>query len=142
MTGRAIVLLPHTRRHAHEMIDSVDNEWIAMVKPPTASAAQRRRFHWLCGLAAKARIEWNETRPDAFEWKLLFISAHDRHERKEGAALAYGLEGELVSLREHTSAMTKARMKSLIDYVEAWLGAKDVAVPTFEDEPPGWYPEL
>jgi len=98
------------------------------VTPKKRTDDQNARFHWLCGLAAKAGLEWAGKKRTASQWKVLYVSAHATATR-EGSEMIPGLEGEFVNIRESTALMSVARGTSLIEYTQADLTNRGVTIP-------------
>lgn len=94
------------------------------VAEPKRSLDQNAKFHAIC--AELAGMEWAGKPRTAEQWKVLLVSGH-AVATKAGAEVVTGLEGELVSIRESTASMTKARSSSLIEYAQAWLAMHEAA---------------
>jgi len=85
---------------------------------PRRNLDQSAMFHAICGDFAKSGVEWFGKQRTLEEWKVLLISGH-AIETGKGAEVVPGIEGELVSIRESTARMSKARASSLIEYCKA-----------------------
>lgn len=94
------------------------------VRPETRSDAQNKLLHALFSDVA-AQAEWLGKKRDAAAWKVLFISGH-AIATKESAEMVPGLEGEFCNIRESSARMSRARLCSLVDYVQAWCANNDV----------------
>ncbi len=96
-----------------------------------------KKFHAMCDDFEDSPLEWAGKRRESLEWKNLLISGHSKI-TKEDCELVIGLEGEILNIRESTSAMTNERILSLISYTEAY-GANNGVV--FKDSKYDDYPE-
>lgn len=86
---------------------------IVTVKPETRSAAQNSRLWVLLGALAK-QVEWHGQKLTAEEWKDACTAAVKRQK------VIPGLDGGFVVLGSSTSAMTRAEMCELQDFIEAF----------------------
>lgn len=110
---------PHpARQRAIEAVQSAPDGYAVTVGEPTRNLEQNARFHALCADASK-QATWQGRKLSAEAWKVLFVSGHSVAAGK-GADMVPGLEGEFVNIRESTAQMSKSRLSSLIEYVEAW----------------------
>jgi hypothetical protein len=98
--------------------EAPDGYWVT-IKPPSRNLEQNAKFHATCH-ELSVGFEWAGKKRSVDEWKSLLVSAHSRH-LKQIFEVVCGIENEVVALRESTSAMSKERMSSLIDYSEAFL---------------------
>lgn len=89
-------------------------------KKPRRSLDQNAKFHAICQDLEKLGIEWQGKKRSAQSWKVLLISGHAIATKQE-AEIVEGLEGELVSIRESSAEMSRARGSSLIEYAQAFL---------------------
>jgi hypothetical protein len=94
------------------------------IRPETRSDAQNKLLHALIADVAR-QAEWMGKRRSTDEWKVLFVSGHSVA-TKQGADLVPGLEGEFCNLRESTAKMGKARLSSLVEYIQAWCADNGV----------------
>ena len=95
------------------------------LKGPSRTLDQNALFHALCGALERSGLEWAGSVRSESDWKVLLVSGHAVATRHP-AEIVVGLEGELVSLRESTALMDRARSSSLIDYALAFCGAMGV----------------
>lgn len=129
--SRAIVLPLATeaaRFAAVQAVLAAPAEWFCRLAPPTRSLEQNALLHPLLDDIAK-QVPWGGEWRSLQQWKVLTVSGH-AVATGEAAALAFGLEGELVNLRESTAAMSKTRFASLVEYVLAWGGLNGVIFRT------------
>lgn len=101
-------------------------------REPTRSSGQNDLFHALLARIAASGVQWAGKKRSAAEWKTLIVSGHTVAAENQDPELIPGLEGELVSLRESTAAMSRRRSSSLIEYTLAFMAAH--GIPT-EDPP-------
>ncbi len=95
-------------------------------QPVTRSEEASAKFHAMCADFERSGIEWAGKKRSREQWKILLISGHTIA-TKADAEITYGLEREVVSLRESSAQMGAARMASLIEYTNAMaveLGVK------------------
>lgn len=102
-------------------------------RKPSRSSGQNDLFHALCDRIAKSGMAWHKKRRGAAEWKTLLVSGHTVATQGMDPDLTMGLEGELVSLRESTAQMDKARTTSLIEYTLAFMAENGIRT---DDGPP------
>lgn len=121
------------RRAADFILNEAEDGDKVTVEQKKRTDEQNRRFHWLCGLAAKAGLEWAGKKRNAAQWKVLYVSGHAAA-TKEEFEMVPGLEGEFVNLRESTALMSIRRGTSLIEYTQADLINRGVEIPAFPDE--------
>lgn len=88
------------------------------LRAETRTTQQNRLLHALFADVSR-QAQWLGKSLTPAQWKLLFVSGHAVATGKEAEAVP-GLEGEFLNLRESTARMGKARMASLLDYVQAW----------------------
>lgn len=121
MTDKRIIWLrdPATRQRALDAIKEAPDGWKVTVQPPTRSLDQNAKFHSICADLTHMRAEWAGKPRCIDEWKALLVSGH-AVATKQGGEIVPGIEGELVSIRESTATMSKARSSSLIEYAEAF----------------------
>lgn len=87
---------------------------------PARTLGQNDMFHGLCeDIARSWTFAGRAMSPCAV--KVLMISAHRVATAGGGHGLAYGLEGELVDVRESSARMSAARSSSLVEFVMAWM---------------------
>src|SRR6056297_1167933 len=91
---------------------------------PRRNLEQNARFHAICTDVAE-QAEWMGRKLTKDQWKVLFISGHAIATGGK-ADVVPGLEGEFVNVRESTAEMSKERISSLIDYVQAWCAENGV----------------
>lgn len=103
------------RQRALEAVKTAPDGWQVVVKPNTRSLDQSAKFHAICGDLAKLGLDWAGKKRSLEEWKVLLVSGHAVATKHE-AEVIEGLEGELISIRESTASMSKARSSSLIEY--------------------------
>lgn len=116
----AVYILAHheARRRAMTAVADAPEGYVIKVAPPTRSLDQNAKFHKLC--SDVAGLPWYGKARDKEEWKTLFVSGHAIATGRD-AEVVTGFEGELVSIRESTASMSKARSASLIDYTQAHI---------------------
>ena len=85
---------------------------------------QSAKFHAMCEDVAKQAL-WMGKKRTKEQWKVLFVSGHSIA-TGSGAEVVPGLENEFVNIRESTASMSKARLSSLIEYVQAWCAGNEV----------------
>ena len=88
------------------------------LRTETRSDAQNRLLHALIADVAR-QAQWQGKKRTPAAWKVLFVSGHSVATGR-GADMVPGLEGEFCNLRESTARMSKARLSSLVEYVQAW----------------------
>lgn len=113
------------RRRCLDHLAQVPEGFEVLVSPPRMNDGQRTKFHAVCSDFARSGLEWAGQQRTALEWKVLLISAHAAATRQD-AEVIEGLEGELVSVRESTTSMSKTRGSSLIEYAVAMAAMKGV----------------
>lgn len=128
-----ILAHPQARTRAGLAVATAPDGFMVVISEPGRNSGQNARFHWLCGLAAKAGLEWAGKKRNAAEWKVLYVSGHATATR-EGSEMVPGLEGEFVNIRESTALMSVRRGTSLIEYVQADLTSRGVQIPDFAEE--------
>ena len=96
-----------------------------LITPERMNNGQRQRFHAVCGDIARSGLEWAGQHRSALEWKVLLISGHAAATHTETEVIP-GIEGELVNVRESTTAMSKVRGSSLIEYSMAFAAMHGV----------------
>jgi hypothetical protein len=90
------------------------------IKEETRSLSQNAKFHALIGDIVRSGHHWAGKPRTAAEWKVLLISGHAMATQGP-AEPVYGLEGELINLRESTTTMSRKRASSLIEYTIAFM---------------------
>ena len=126
---KRIFCLVHTqaREGARQAILEAPDGFVVEIKPPTRSLEQSAKFHAMCGDLAKSGIKWAGKSRTLEEWKVLLISGHAVATGKPAEVIA-GLEGEFLNIRESTATMSKARQSSLIEYAQAFIISKGLAL--------------
>lgn len=120
MTTRRFVLAhKQARFNAIEAVRNAPEGDVVVIGPAPRTLNQNAKFHALCEDFARSRIEFAGKRRSKEDWKTLLVSGHAAATRQESAEVVQGLEGEVVSLRESTAGMSKARLASLIEYSQA-----------------------
>lgn len=112
------------RENAKRAVDDAQDGWIVDVRSAPRSSDQNAKLHAALGEIAKKATLGNR-KLDADAWKTIMVSAH-AVATKRGADVVIGLEGEPVNIRESTAAMSKERMSSLIEYLQAWCANNGV----------------
>lgn len=110
-----ILINDSVRQRAKQAIDDAPVGYSCVIKEATRSNYQSAKFHAICGDLAKLGLDWAGKKRNLDEWKVLLVSGH-AVATKHDAEVIEGLEGELVSIRESTASMSKARSSSLIEY--------------------------
>lgn len=131
MTQRFVLVHTEARRRAVHAVAEAPEGHEVTIRPPTRSGMQSAKFHAICGDLAKSGLEWFGKRRTPAEWKTLLVSGH-AVATKEAAEIVPGIENELVSIRESTALMSKARGASLIEYATSFAVSKGVAVEKTE----------
>lgn len=109
------------QRAAQACLDAPEG-WEVWIIEPKRTSAQNRLLHKLLqGLAGRIWFGKPRTMED---WKMLMVSGHAVATRRD-TEIVPGLEGELVALRESTANMTKSRLSSLVEYIQAWVANED-----------------
>ena len=131
MSERKLFILAHqeARRRAMSAVADAPEGWRVKVEPQTRSLDQNAKFHALCSDIASSGLEWAGKPREPAQWKVLLVSGH-AVATNEGAEIAIGLEGEMVSLRESTAAMSKRRGASLIEYTLAFCAEHGINMET------------
>lgn len=106
------------RRRAMEAVLNAPDGYVVEVKEPTRTSEQNALLHAL--LQNLSGREWFGKARSMLEWKVLMVSGHAVVTGRP-VEVVPGLEGELVNIRESTAAMTKSRLSSLVEYVQAWV---------------------
>lgn len=110
---------PHpSRQRAVEAVQNAPDSYVVTVGEATRNLEQNSRFHAMCADASE-QSTWMGKKLTPAQWKVLFVSGHSIA-TGQGAEIVPGIEGEFVNIREETSRMSKSRISSLIQYVEAW----------------------
>ena len=132
MTGKRILKLTGelARRAAKRNIDEAEDGQYAIVQDATRSLEQNALLHPLLTEISKQALWMGKKRP-MLQWKVIMVSAH-AIATGAPAEMVIGIEGEVVNLRESTTAMSVKRFNSLIEYVLAWGAMNGVM---FGDEP-------
>jgi NinB protein len=104
-----------SRKNAIEYIKNLPDGKMIICQDKKRSLDQNAHFHAICYALAESKLTWCDKHRSMQEWKTLLVSAHAiaTNEQEE---IVYGIEGELVALRESTAAMSKKRAASLIEY--------------------------
>ena len=124
--ARLYVLVDDTvRRRCLEFVAQSPTGYEVLITPERMNDGQRSKFHAICSDFARSGIEWGGQQRTALEWKVLLISGHAAATRQEVEVLE-GLEGELVSVRESTTSMSKQRGSSVIEYAIAMASMRGV----------------
>lgn len=92
---------------------------IITIKPETRSAAQNARL-WVLLQALADQVVWHGQKLSPAEWKDACTAALKRQK------VVPGLDGGFVVLGASTSAMTRAEMVELQDFVEAFGAQQNV----------------
>lgn len=121
MRRKFILSHQHAREAARQAVLEAQDGYAVIIEPQKRNLEQNAKFHSICGELAKKAMFYGKRRSPE-DWKVLLVSAHHR---SEGAPeeTVLGIEGEVVILREATSAMSKDRMSSLIEYAQAYLSS-------------------
>lgn len=106
------------RRRAMEAVLNAPEGYIVEVKEATRTLEQNALLHAL--LQDMDGLQWFGKPRTMPEWKVLMVSGHSVATGRP-VDVVPGLEGELVNIRESTAAMTKSRLSSLVEYVQAWV---------------------
>lgn len=106
------------RRRAMEAVLNAPEGYIVEVKEATRTLEQNALLHAL--LQDMDGLQWFGKPRTMPEWKVLMVSGHSVATGRP-VDVVPGLEGELVNIRESTAAMTKSRLSSLVEYVQAWI---------------------
>lgn len=117
---------PRARQNAAQAVLAAAEGMRVEIKPRTRSSDQNAKLHALFSDISR-QAKWGGRRLSPIQWKTLFISGHSAA-TGHGAEMVPGLENEFVNIRESSSAMSVARMASLIEYVIAWCANNDVQV--------------
>ncbi len=107
------------RQSAMNAVAEAPSGYEVIISPPKRNLEQNAKFHAICSNLSNS-IEFAGSKRTIDEWKVLLVSGHNRMEGSVYQTLA-GIEGEVVVLRESTSAMSRDRMSSLIEYSTAFL---------------------
>lgn len=118
-------------KFALKWAESILRQWLQthdeaalIVSEPRRSLPQNDKFHAMCEDVAR-QCEWMGKKRTKDQWKVLFVSGHSIATGR-GAEMVPGLEGEFVNIRESTARMSRSRLKSLIEYVQAWCAGNEV----------------
>ena len=106
------------RRAAHNAINEAPDGYVAAIGEETRTQAQNRLLHPLLTDISK-QSEWMGKKRPMLQWKTIMVSAH-AIATGAPAEMVIGIEGEVVNLRESTTAMSIKRFNSLVEYVLAW----------------------
>lgn len=116
------------QRAADYILRGADDGSEVLITAEKMNHGQRSKFHALCNDLERSGLQWNGRPLLKHEWKVLLISGHAVATRENGddVEMVRGIEGELVSIRESTATMSKARGASLISYTLAFCDAQGV----------------
>ena len=106
------------RRRAVDAVINAPDGYMVYIQEPTRTSDQNLLLHGL--LQQLAGREWFGKKRTMLEWKVLMVSGHGVATGRP-VDVVPGLEGELVNIRESTAAMSKSRLSSLVEYVQAWI---------------------
>jgi hypothetical protein len=98
---------------------------VVTIDPPRRTLPQNSRLYALLSDIAASGFEWAGCRRTVDELKVLFVSAHALVEGRHQEVIP-GFEDEPVALRESTAAMSKERLGSLMDYIEAFAAQRGI----------------
>lgn len=107
------------RQFIGSLVVALPAGYIVTIDPPRRSLEQNKRLHAMLSDIAASGFEWGGCRRTVDELKVLFVSAH-AIETGRAQEVVQGFESEPVALRESTATMSKERLGSLMDYIEAW----------------------
>ena len=113
------------QRAATYILKEAGQDFDVVITPPKRTDGQSRRFHALCNDIERSGLQWFGKRRSQEEWKTLLVSGFSIV-HKEGSEVVPGIEKEVVSLRESTRAMPRARMAALIEYASAFCAEHGV----------------
>ena len=105
------------RDRAMAAVANAPDGWVCILREETRTLEQNAKLHPLIRDVARQVEFYGKMRSEG-EWKILFISGHAKATEGECSVIP-GLEGEVVSLRESSASMSKARFSSLIEYIYA-----------------------
>jgi len=117
------------KKRAVEAVWDAPEGWEVLIKPPTRSPDQNAKFHAIIGDMANYGLFWAGKYRSFDEIKVLLVSGHaeatkDRY--TPPVEIIEGFEGELVTIRESTASMSKARSSSLIEYAIAFCAMNGI----------------
>ena len=117
---RRTFILAHepARQGAIQAVREAPDGYVVEIKERTRSLDQNAKFHAML-MDISQQCKWMGKALIPEQWKVLFVSGH-AIATGEGAEMVPGLEGEFCNIRESTAKMSKSRMCSLIEYVQAW----------------------
>lgn len=113
------------RANALYAVSAAPDGYVVTVRPAGRSLDQNARLHAMLTDIANSKFEWSGCRRTVDELKVLFVSAHAIAEGRNQEVVK-GFEDEPVALRESTAAMSKARLGSLMEYIEAWAAPRGI----------------
>ncbi len=87
---------------------------------------QNARFHAFCADTARQK-QWAGLWLDTDAWKCLYVSGHARATGNISDPI-FGLENDLVCIRESTADMGVKRMASLLEYQKYWCADNDIII--------------
>ena len=115
----------HTRHAACKLVMQAPEGWLVRIDQPPRTLKQSSKFWATCSEVAKSGYEWSGTPHDKQAWHDLFLSGWNVIMHRP-MRLLIGLEGERVSLLQHTSWMSEADMSDLLDYTAAWCAMRNI----------------
>ena len=127
MSDKVHFILAHdlARENAVRAVRGAPAGHAVTIAPPNRTLEQNAKLHALFHDVADSGMEWAGRARSADEWKVLFVSAHAMATGQR-QKIVCGIENEPVALRESTAAMTKERLSSLIEYIQAWCAEHGV----------------
>jgi hypothetical protein len=115
MTSRVFVLgaHPEARRRALQRLAETPDGFVVRIEPPKRSSDANARMWVLLGALAD-QVVWHGQKLSAAEWKDMVTAAIKRQK------VIPGIDGGFVVLGTSTSAMSRAEMAELQDFIEAF----------------------
>lgn len=107
-----------SRQAAKRAIDDAQIGQWAVVQDKTRTLEQNAMLHPLLTDISKQKL-WMGERISMLQWKNIMVSGH-AIATGNPSKITVGIEGEVVNLRESTTAMSTKRFSSLMEYVLAW----------------------
>src|SRR5262245_61584026 len=126
MDGATVRLVgDHTRHAACHLVMRAPDGWLVRVDKPRRTLRQSSKFWATCGEVAKTEVTWSGTRHDKQGWHDLFLSGW-HVVKQHPVRFLIGLEGERVSLCQHTRELSETEMSDLLDYTTAWCAVRGI----------------
>ena len=114
MTYRTLLVSPHSRQRAKDLIDKAEHGWVATLAEPRRTNAQSDKMWAMLSDISKAEPGGEKYTPD--EWKPRIMHACGW----ECQFLPGILDGRPFPVGFRSSQMSRKQMSAMIDWMQAW----------------------